>query len=68
VAGSAFHLYSGDISALSQVHEAYPEKNICFNVVIVLNESDVIQTFNIRINGKSVTSTLSGGAAGTYFW
>lgn len=30
VDGSAFHLYAGDISALSQVHAAYPDKNIYF--------------------------------------
>ncbi|MDZ7682754.1 MAG: glycoside hydrolase [Fodinibius sp.] len=30
VAGSAFHLYAGDISALSQVHNAYPQKGIYF--------------------------------------
>lgn len=28
--GSAFHLYAGDISALSTVHNAYPQKNIYF--------------------------------------
>jgi glucosylceramidase len=28
--GSAFHLYGGDISALSQVHSAYPGKNLYF--------------------------------------
>jgi len=28
--GSAFHLYAGDISALSQVRNAYPDKNIYF--------------------------------------
>ncbi len=28
--GSAFHLYAGDISALSTVHDAYPDKNIYF--------------------------------------
>ncbi len=28
--GSAFHLYAGDISALSTVHNAYPDKNIYF--------------------------------------
>lgn len=28
--GSAFHLYAGDISALSQVHEAFPDKHIYF--------------------------------------
>lgn len=28
--GSAFHLYEGDISALSTVHDAFPEKNLYF--------------------------------------
>ncbi len=28
--GSAFHLYNGDISALSTVHNAYPDKNLYF--------------------------------------
>jgi len=30
VDGSAFHLYAGDISALSTVHTAYPNKNLYF--------------------------------------
>jgi glucosylceramidase len=30
VDGSAFHLYAGNISALSQVHHAFPDKNIYF--------------------------------------
>ncbi|MEI8048674.1 MAG: glycoside hydrolase family 30 beta sandwich domain-containing protein [Bacteroidota bacterium] len=30
VNGSAFHLYAGNISALSQVHAAYPEKDVYF--------------------------------------
>lgn len=30
VDGSAFHLYAGDISALSSVHNAYPDKNLYF--------------------------------------
>ncbi len=28
--GSAFHLYAGDISALSSVHSAFPDKNLYF--------------------------------------
>ncbi|GAB3956271.1 glucosylceramidase [Spirosoma harenae] len=28
--GSAFHLYAGPISALSEVHNAYPDKNLYF--------------------------------------
>lgn len=30
VDGSAFHLYNGEISALSTVHNAFPEKNLYF--------------------------------------
>jgi len=30
IAGSAFHLYAGDISALSKVHNAYPNKDLYF--------------------------------------
>ena len=30
VDGSAFHLYNGDISALSTVHDAYPDKKLYF--------------------------------------
>lgn len=30
IAGSAFHLYAGDISALSNVHNAFPDKDIYF--------------------------------------
>lgn len=30
VAGSAFHLYGGEVSALSQVHDAHPDKAIYF--------------------------------------
>jgi len=28
--GSAFHLYGGNVSALSEVHEAHPDKNVYF--------------------------------------
>ncbi len=30
VAGTAFHLYGGDVSALSQVHDAHPDKDLYF--------------------------------------
>ncbi|WP_158727893.1 MULTISPECIES: glycoside hydrolase family 30 beta sandwich domain-containing protein [unclassified Flavobacterium] len=30
VTGSAFHLYGGDISALSNVHDAFPDKEVYF--------------------------------------
>lgn len=176
VDGSAFHLYAGDISALTQVHNAYPEKNVYFTeqwvggpgnfpgdlkwhvrnliigatrnwsknviewnlasdpnyfphtpggcttclgaltignavnrnvsyyiiahaskfvktgsvriasnmvsnlpnvafrtpagkkVLIVLNESNTVQAFNIQFNERIVTTDLAGGAVGTYVW
>jgi glucosylceramidase len=38
------------------------------HVAIVANTSDAAQTFQIRFRGKSIESTLSGGAVGTYVW
>ena len=37
-------------------------------VLIVLNTSTSTQTFNIKYNGKTTTSTLNGGAVATYQW
>ncbi|TCC88212.1 glucosylceramidase [Pedobacter frigiditerrae] len=36
--------------------------------LIVMNTSSTDQTFNIKDNGKIVTTTLPAGAAGTYVW
>ncbi len=38
VDGSGFHLYEGDISALSEVHDAFPEKNLYFTEQMVVEE------------------------------
>ncbi len=38
--GSAFHLYLGDISALSKVHESHPDKNIYFTEQWTSGETD----------------------------
>lgn len=40
VAGSAFHLYNGDISALTTVHNAYPDKNVYFTEQYTASNSD----------------------------
>lgn len=33
IAGSAFHAYAGDVSAMSTVHEAYPDKGLYFTEI-----------------------------------
>jgi len=40
VNGSAFHLYAGDISALSTVHDAYPDKNLYFTEQYTASSGD----------------------------
>jgi glucosylceramidase len=35
--GSAFHLYAGPISALTEVHEAFPHKNVYFTEYMIVN-------------------------------
>ncbi len=49
--GSAFHLYAGDISALSDVHNAHPDKNIYFTEQMVVqfgrNKNPERPKFNI---------------------
>jgi len=37
-------------------------------VLIVLNDNNTPQTFNIQFNGKWVTTTLDAGAVATYTW
>ncbi|MET0392207.1 MAG: glycoside hydrolase family 30 beta sandwich domain-containing protein [Chitinophagaceae bacterium] len=40
VNGSAFHLYAGDISALSTVHNAYPDKHVYFTEQYTASNGD----------------------------
>jgi glucosylceramidase len=47
VDGSAFHLYAGDISALTKVHDAYPDKNIYFTEQMVVDDPDDPQHLKI---------------------
>ncbi|RKR83782.1 glucosylceramidase [Mucilaginibacter gracilis] len=41
--GSAFHLYQGDIDALSRVHKAHPDKNLYFTEQMVIDDRDSSQ-------------------------
>ena len=54
--------YSSD---LPNVAFETPEGNI---VVIILNNSNIDISFNIKTPGESVTTSLKSGAVGTYVW
>jgi glucosylceramidase len=38
--GSGFHLYAGPITALSKVHNAFPEKNLYFTEMMAVSRND----------------------------
>jgi len=58
-------IQSNNMTSLPNVAYKTPNGN---KVLIVLNDSQVSQTFNIQFNGSIVTATLATGAVGTYFW
>jgi glucosylceramidase len=72
VAHAAKFVRPGSIRIQSSVPDALP--NVAFKtpsgkkVLIVANNSNTAQTFQIRYRNKSVASTLSNGAVGTYVW
>lgn len=47
VAGSGFHLYGGRIEAMSQVHDAYPRKNLYFTEQMVTGSVDSRPSVNV---------------------
>jgi glucosylceramidase len=57
VDGSAFHLYLGDISAMSPVHDAYPKKNIYFTEQATFSSGSFSGDLNWHINNLIVGAT-----------
>ena len=59
VDGSAFHLYAGNISALSQVHNAFPAKNVYFTEQYTANTSAFAGDFQWHITNVIIGSMLN---------
>jgi glucosylceramidase len=55
--GTAFHLYLGDISALSKVHEAHPDRNIYFTEQWTSGKGDFGGDLNWHIKNLIVGAT-----------
>jgi glucosylceramidase len=47
VDGSGFHLYGGQIDAMSKVHDAYPRKNLYFTEQMVTGSVETRPTINV---------------------
>jgi glucosylceramidase len=55
--GSAFHLYAGEISELTKVHNAHPDKNIYFTEQWIGAPSDFAGDFSWHINNLIIGGT-----------
>ncbi len=55
--GSAFHLYAGDISALTQVHNAFPNKNVYFTEQWVGGPSNFAEDLKWHIKNLIIGAT-----------
>lgn len=56
VDGSAFHLYEGDISALSTVHNAHPDRNLYFTEQWTGAKGDFLGDFNWAVKNVVIGS------------
>ena len=59
VDGSAFHLYAGNISALMQVHNAYPSKNLYFTEQYTSNSTSFAGDFQWHITNVVIGSMIN---------
>jgi glucosylceramidase len=59
VAGSAFHLYNGDISALSVVRKAHPDKEVYFTEQWTGAKGDFAGDFNWHIKNVIIGSLVN---------
>lgn len=58
-------VHSSTLSGLENVAFVTPDGK---KVLIVENDGNAAQTFNIKFNNRFVTTTLNAGAVGTYVW
>lgn len=57
VDGSAFHLYAGNISALTSVYDEYPSKNIYFTEQYVAGPGNFAGDFDWHVNNLIIGAT-----------
>lgn len=65
VPAGSVRIGTNNVTGVSNVAFKTPEGKI---VLIVENDSDSVQTFNIKQNGEWATVSLSYGAVGTFVW
>ena len=66
--GSGFHLYRGDISALSTVHTAFPAKNIYFTEQMIIDRPGAKDLAIARPEQRVVIGALANWSRNVLLW
>jgi glucosylceramidase len=68
VDGSAFHLYEGNITAMSRVHDAYPDKNLYFTEYMAVERSDQPTLLIAKHVSGTVIGALQNWSRNVLLW
>lgn len=68
VDGSAFHLYEGNITAMSGVHDAYPDKNLYFTEYMAVERSDKPTLWIAKHVSGTVIGALQNWSRNVLLW
>ncbi|GGH05555.1 glucosylceramidase [Silvibacterium dinghuense] len=68
VDGSAFHLYEGEIGAMTQVHDAFPKKNLYFTEQMTIDEKGETQLAVARAVSRLIVAAPRNWARNVLLW
>ena len=69
VAGTGFHLYEGDASAMGRVHDAYPDKPVWLTEQMVIDDSKTGRATPVAEPlARVVLGSLANWASGVLLW
>jgi glucosylceramidase len=68
VDGSGFHLYGGEIGALSQVHDTFPKKNLYFTEQMVTGSVDGPQPLNMAQVRRLIIGATRNWSRNVILW
>lgn len=66
--GSGFHLYRGDISAMSAVHQTFPQKNLYFTEQMVVPRKDVTDGSIAQPVARVVIGAMQNWSRNVLLW
>lgn len=66
--GSGFHLYEGDISAMSAVHDAFPKKNLYFTEQMIIDKPGATELAIAEPEQRTVIGAMRNWSRTVLLW